>query len=33
MGRMIPAGTGMQLYRDTFIKGDFFPEEDREGVD
>ncbi len=23
MGRIIPAGTGMSLYRDTFIKGDF----------
>ncbi len=33
MGRMIPAGTGMQLYRDTFIKGDFFPEEDMDGLD
>jgi DNA-directed RNA polymerase subunit beta' len=24
MGRIIPAGTGMPLYRDTFIKGDFY---------
>ncbi|MEW5746985.1 MAG: DNA-directed RNA polymerase subunit beta' [Nitrospirota bacterium] len=24
MGRIIPAGTGMQPYRDTFIKGDFY---------
>ncbi|MBA4348434.1 MAG: DNA-directed RNA polymerase subunit beta' [Thermodesulfovibrio sp.] len=24
MGRIIPAGTGMSLYRDTFIKGDFY---------
>ncbi|MBF0505366.1 MAG: DNA-directed RNA polymerase subunit beta' [Nitrospirae bacterium] len=24
MGRVIPAGSGMQVYRDTFIKGDFY---------
>lgn len=24
MGRVIPAGTGMPLYRETFIKGDFY---------
>ncbi|MFZ5997914.1 MAG: DNA-directed RNA polymerase subunit beta' [Nitrospirota bacterium] len=24
MGRIIPAGSGMQTYRDTFIKGDFY---------
>jgi len=24
MGRVIPAGSGMQMYRDTFIKGDFY---------
>jgi len=24
MGRVIPAGTGMPVYRDTFIKGDFY---------
>jgi DNA-directed RNA polymerase subunit beta' len=24
MGRSIPAGTGMPVYRDTFIKGDFY---------
>ena len=29
MGRMIPAGTGMQLYRDTFIKSDFFSEQEQ----
>jgi hypothetical protein len=23
MGRVIPAGTGMPVYRDTFVKGDF----------
>jgi len=28
MGRMIPAGTGMPIYRDTFIKGDFLPREE-----
>jgi DNA-directed RNA polymerase subunit beta' len=24
MGRVIPAGTGMPIYRDTFIEGDFY---------
>jgi len=24
MGRVIPAGSGMKIYRDTFIKGDFY---------
>jgi len=24
MGRVIPAGTGMPVYRDTFVKGDFY---------
>jgi DNA-directed RNA polymerase subunit beta' len=24
MGRIIPAGTGMPPYRETFIKGDFY---------
>ncbi|HSB51941.1 MAG TPA: DNA-directed RNA polymerase subunit beta', partial [Dissulfurispiraceae bacterium] len=35
MGRIIPAGTGMPLYRETFIKGDFYQMqlEDRESIE
>jgi DNA-directed RNA polymerase subunit beta' len=28
MGRLINAGTGMQVYRDTFIKGNFYDMQD-----
>ncbi len=35
MGRIIPAGTGMPLYRETFIQGDFYQMqlEDRESIE